>query len=472
MTTGNEGKKGKAARAEMPEQAAAERARNFKEVPQGLSEETAQREASRCLLCKKPACIEGCPVGIQIPGFIEAIRKGDYAEAVRIMKKDNMLPAICGRVCPQETQCEALCVLGRKGEPVAIGHLERFVGDYERTAGAAEAEEKAPPTGKKVAVIGSGPSGLTCAADLVRLGHEVVVFEALHEAGGVLVYGIPEFRLPKAIVAHEISNLKRLGVKIETDVVVGRTVTVDELMNEQGFDAVFVGSGAGTPSFLGIPGENLAGVYSANEYLTRSNLMRAYRFPEYRTPIRRGHRVVVIGGGNVAMDSSRTALRLGAEEVMQVYRRSRKEMPARVEEVRHAEEEGVKLMLLTNPVRFIGDEKGRVKGMEVIQMKLGEPDASGRARPVPIEGSEHVLECDMAIVAIGNSPHPLVPQTTKGLVTDKHGRITADEQTGATSLKGVFAGGDIVTGAATVIEAMGAGRRSAQAIHKYLLEKK
>jgi len=464
-------KPGKKERAEMPEQPAAERVKNFKEVPQGLSEAMAKEEASRCLLCKKPACVEGCPVGIQIPGFIEAIRKGDYAEAIRIMKQDNMLPAICGRVCPQESQCESRCVLGRKGKPVAIGHLERFVGDYERSAKVEVANETATTTGKKVAVIGSGPAGLTCAADLVRLGHEVVVYEALHQAGGVLVYGIPEFRLPKSIVAHEIENLKKLGVKIETDVVVGRTVTVDELMNEKGFDAVFVGSGAGTPSFLGIPGENLAGVYSANEYLTRSNLMKAYRFPEYRTPIRRGKRGVVVGGGNVAMDASRTALRLGADEVFQVYRRSRKEMPARVEEVRHAEEEGVKLMLLTNPVRFIGDEKGRVKGVEVLDMKLGEPDASGRARPVAVEGSEHVIECDMVIVAIGNSPHPLVPQTTEGLKTDKWGRIVTEEETGATSLPGVFAGGDVVTGAATVIEAMGADRRAARAIHKYLSEK-
>ena len=454
----------------MPEQPAAERARNFNEVPIGLSKAAAMIEAGRCLMCKKPVCVEGCPVGIDIPGFIAAIRDGNFTEAVNIMKRDNMLAAVCGRVCPQETQCEIKCVLGKKGQPVAIGHLECFIGDFERS-GTSKSEvvpKTTAPTGKKVGIVGSGPAGLTCAADLVRLGHEVTVFEALHEPGGVLVYGIPEFRLPKAIVAHEIDNLKQLGVKILTDVIVGRTVTVSELMNDDGFDVLFIGTGAGTPMFLNIPGENLAGIYSANEYLTRSNLMRAHRFPEYGTPIRRGRHVAVVGGGNVAMDSSRTALRLGADDVIQVYRRSRQEMPARVEEVRHAEEEGVQLKLLTNPIRFIGDEDGRVKGVEALKMKLGEPDSSGRARPIPIEGSEFVIDCDMVVVAIGNSPHPLVPQTTEGLKTDDRGRIIVEAETGATSLPGVFAGGDIVTGAATVIEAMGAGRRAARAIQTYL----
>ena len=452
----------------MPEQPAAQRVRNFIEVPLGLTELAAKLEATRCLQCKKPLCVDGCPVTVDIPGFVAAIKDGDYEGAVRIMKRDNMLPSICGRVCPQETQCEINCILGKKGEPVAIGHLERFIGDYARGPSHDVSPDQAPPSGKKVAVIGSGPAGLTCAADLARSGHKVVIFEALHEPGGVLVYGIPEFRLPKDIVHAEIENLKRLGVEITTDTVVGRAVTVTELLNEEGFNAVFVGSGAGTPRFLGVPGENLAGVYSANEYLTRANLMRAYKFPEYRTPIRRGRNVVVVGGGNVAMDSARTALRLGAESVTLVYRRSRKEMPARIEEIRHAEEEGVKLELLTNPVRFMGDDKGQVTAAECLRMALGEPDASGRARPVEVAGSEFVTKTDLVVVAIGNDPHPLVPQTTEGLATDKRGRITVEEETGATSLSGVFAGGDVVTGAATVIEAMGAGRRAAKAIDDYL----
>ncbi|MHC4915081.1 MAG: NADPH-dependent glutamate synthase [Planctomycetota bacterium] len=451
----------------MPEQTAEERVKNFLEVPYGYTPELAELEASRCLQCKKPACVAGCPVAVDIPGFVAKVVEGDYLAAARIIKSTNSLPAVCGRVCPQEEQCEKVCVLSKKGDPVAVGRLERFAADYEREHGDGSLPDRAPPTGRKIAVVGSGPAGLTCAGDLVKMGHEVTVFEALHKAGGVLVYGIPEFRLPKAIVQAEVDYLKSLGVKVELNQPVGKSETIDELLAGE-FDAVFVGTGAGLPYFLGIDGENFNGVYSANEYLTRSNLMKAYLFPEYETPIIRGRRVAVIGGGNVAMDSARTALRLGAEKVYIVYRRSRKEMPARDEEIHHAEQEGVDFQLLTNPVRVLGDEKGWVKGMECLRMELGEPDDSGRRRPVPIEGSEFTMDLDVAVVAIGNGPNPLIPQTTPGLETSRWGNITADSETGQTSKPGVFAGGDVVTGAATVILAMGAGRRSAKAIDEYL----
>jgi len=457
-------------RVPMPEQHPKERITNFNEVPYGYTPELAKKEASRCLQCKKPKCKEGCPVEIDIPGFIRLLREGDFEGAVKKIKETNLLPAICGRVCPQETQCEEACVLKKQGQPVAIGRLERFLADWERSQG----EDKvsipkcAPPTGMKVAVIGSGPAGLTVASDLARLGHKVTIFEALHKPGGVLVYGIPEFRLPKAIVVAEVAILKKMGVELITDYIIGKTETVDELLKR--FDAVFIGTGAGAPAFMRIPGENLGGIYSANEYLTRSNLMKAYSFPKADTPIHRGKVVAVIGGGNVAMDSARTALRLGANKVMLIYRRTREEMPARAEEVHHAEEEGVEFHFLTNPVRYHGDENGNVKEIECIKMKLGEPDSSGRPRPVPIEGSNFKIPVDTVIVAIGNLANPIVPQTTPGLSTNKNGNIVADEN-GKTSREGVFAGGDIVTGAATVISAMGAGRKSARAIHSYLLEK-
>ncbi len=461
------GKKLRPPRQKMPEQAPAERAKNFLEVPYGYTPELAELEASRCLQCKKPTCVKGCPVAVDIPGFIKKVVEGDYLGAARVIKSTNSLPAVCGRVCPQEEQCERLCVLAKKGESVAVGRLERFAADYEREHGDGALPGKAPATGKRVAVVGSGPAGLTCAGDLVKLGHGVTVFEALHKAGGVLVYGIPEFRLPKAVVQAEVEYLKRLGVKVELNQPIGRSETIDELLAGE-FDAVFVGTGAGLPYFLGLDGENLNAVYSANEYLTRSNLMKAYLFPEYRTPIIRGRRVAVIGGGNVAMDSARTALRLGAENVYVVYRRSRTEMPARDEEIHHAEEEGIDFRLLTNPVRILGDGKGWVKGMECLRMELGEPDDSGRRRPVPIDGSEFVMDVDVVVVAVGNGPNPLIPQTTPGLETGKWGNISADEETGRTSKDGVFAGGDVVTGAATVILAMGAGRRAAVAIDDYL----
>jgi len=457
----------RAARVPMREQPPEERIRNFREVPLGYTPDEARAEASRCLQCKNPPCVKGCPVEVKIPQFIRKIREGDFIAAGRILFEDNGLPAICGRVCPQETQCEKLCVLGKKSEPVAIGRLERFAADYTREHGR-EPLQPAKPSGKRVAVVGSGPAGLTCAADLARLGHEVTIFEAFHRPGGVLVYGIPEFRLPKDIVHAEVERLKRLGVKIVLNAVIGKWATVDELLNEEGFDAVFIGTGAGLPMFLGIPGENLGGVYSANEYLTRSNLMRAYDWPNYDTPIVRGRHVAVIGGGNVAMDSARTARRLGAERVYLVYRRSRQEMPARVEEVHHAEEEGIEFMFLTNPVEFLGDERGKVRAMRCQRMELGEPDESGRRRPVPIPGSEFELEVDTVIVAIGNMPNPLIPSTTPDLETARKGTIIADPETGQTSKPRVFAGGDIVTGAATVIEAMGAGKRAARAIHRLL----
>jgi len=451
----------------MPEQPPEERKRNFDEVPYGYPPETAQIEASRCLQCKNPPCVRGCPVEVNIPEFIRRIREGDFLGAAQIIKEDNALPAVCGRVCPQEDQCEKVCLLARKGEPVAIGRLERFAADYEREHGGSPEPERAPPTGRRVAVVGAGPAGLTCAGELARRGHEVTIFEAFHKPGGVLVYGIPEFRLPKAIVQAEVDALKKLGVRIELDSVIGKIETVDELL-EEGFDAVFIGTGAGLPNFLGIPGENLAGVYSANEYLTRSNLMKAYRFPEYDTPVIRGRSVAVIGGGNVAMDAARTAVRLGAEEVILLYRRSRAEMPARIEEIHHAEEEGIRFELLTNPVEILGDESGRARGLRCLRMRLGEPDESGRRRPLPIEGSEFEVEADTVIVAIGNSPNPLIPATTPDLRLGRRGTIQADPLTGRTSKPRVFAGGDIVTGAATVIEAMGAGKRAARAIHALL----
>ncbi|MFN3534493.1 MAG: NADPH-dependent glutamate synthase [Desulfatiglandales bacterium] len=460
-------KKEQIPRQKMPEQEPEVRKRNFLEVPLGYTPELAMKEASRCLQCKKPSCMEGCPVSIDIPGFISLIREGEFTKAVRKIWERNALPAVCGRVCPQEIQCEGSCILGKKAEPVAIGNLERFVADWERAHGKGELPPKAKATGKRVAVVGSGPSGLTVAGDLILKGHEVTIFEAFHKPGGVLVYGIPEFRLPKEIVFAEVNFLERLGVKVECNVVVGRTITVDELF-EEGFDAVFIGVGAGLPKFMGIPGENLIGVYSANEYLTRSNLMKAYLFPEYDTPIARGKNVVVLGAGNVAMDAARTAMRLGADRVRIVYRRSRDEMPARAAEIHHAEEEGIEFHLLTAPTRFLGDEGGRLVGMECIRMQLGEPDESGRRRPVPIEGSKFEMDCDLAVIAVGAGANPILTRSTEGLALNKWGYIIADPETGKTTKKGVWAGGDIVTGQATVILAMGAGRKASDSIHKYL----
>jgi len=451
----------------MPEQDPRRRRHNYEEVPYGYTEELAVTEAQRCLKCKKPTCMTGCPVNIRIPDFIQLIEEGKFIEAAWKLKEQNTLPAVTGRVCPQEAQCESKCILGKKGEAVAIGRLERFAADYERKSGQVKLPELPPPTGKKVAIIGAGPAGLTVAGDLVKLGHKIVIFEALHEPGGVLVYGIPEFRLPKEIVRAEVNYLKRLGVEIHTDYVVGKAKTVDELL-KNGYDSVFIGTGAGLPMFMGIPGENLVGVYSANEYLTRSNLMKAFRFPEYGTTPIRSKRVITVGAGNVAMDSARTALRLGAESII-VYRRSRDEMPARAEEIHHAEQEGVKLMLLTNPVRVIGNEDGRVTAIECLKMELGEPDASGRRRPVPIKGSEFIIECDTVIPSLGNRPNPLIPMTTPDLKTTRWGTLDCDPDTLETSKKGVFAGGDIVTGAATVISAMGAGKTAAASIHEYVM---
>ncbi len=463
-------KREKIPRQPMPEQDPKERGKNFNEVPYGYTPELAQREAKRCLQCKKPKCIEGCPVGVKIPEFIEMVAEGNFIAAAKKVKEDNSLPAICGRVCPQEVQCEVLCVLGKKEEPVAIGRLERFVADYERAQGVVELPEIPPPTGKRVAAVGSGPAGLTLAGDLVKLGHQVTIFEALHKPGGVLVYGIPEFRLPKAIVEAEVDYLKRMGVEIKYNYVIGKILTVDELF-EMGYDAVFLGVGAGLPVFMNIPGENLCGIYSANEYLTRSNLMKAYLFPEYDTPIARGRNVAVIGGGNVAMDSARTALRLGADNVYIVYRRSKTELPARAEEVHHAEEEGIQFKFLTNPVRFIENEDGWVVGMECIQMELGEPDDSGRRRPVPIEGSNFTMDMDLVVIAVGTGANPVITSTVPNLELNKRGYIVADPETGKTSREGIYAGGDIVTGAATVILAMGAGRQSSTAIHECLISK-
>ncbi len=454
-------------RQKMPEQEPKVRARNFDEVPFGYSSEFAKLEASRCLQCKKPACINGCPVSVDIPGFIGLILKEDFRGAARKLKEMNSLPAVCGRVCPQEDQCETLCILAKKGDPVAIGRLERFAADFEQAEGEIVIPKMAPSTGHKVAIVGSGPAGLTVAGDLIKLGHQVTVFEALHKAGGVLVYGIPEFRLPKSIVQCEVDYLRKLGVEVRTDMVIGQIHTIDELLAD-GYQSVFIGTGAGLPTFMNIPGENLNGVYSANEYLTRSNLMKAYLFPQYDTPIARGKNVAVLGGGNVAMDSARTALRLGADNVYIVYRRSMKELPARIEEVHHAEEEGIQFKFLTLPTRIIGNEDGWVVGMECQRMELGEPDESGRRRPIPVPGSEFTLEVDMMVVAIGTGANPLIPSTTPDLKTNKWGYIVADPETGQTSKKGVFAGGDIVTGSATVILAMGAGRKAAQTMHKYL----
>lgn len=463
----SKGKKEKIPRQPMPEQAAAERARNFLEVPLGYSPETARKEAERCLQCKKPGCVPGCPVEVDIPGFIRHLKEGQFGDAIRNLWGRNSLPAVCGRVCPQEVQCEALCIVGKKGDPVAIGNLERFAADYERANGSGILPPKDKATGKRVAVVGSGPSGLTVAGDLIVKGHDVTILEAFHKPGGVLVYGIPEFRLPKEIVFSEVAFLERLGAKLECNSVVGRTVSVDDLF-EQGYDAVYIGVGAGLPRFLNIPGENLVGILSANEYLTRANLMKAYLYPKVDTPIPKGKNVAVFGAGNVAMDSARTAMRLGAEKVRIVYRRSREEMPARIEEIHHAEEEGIEFYLLTNPTRFMGNEKGRLTGMECLKMELGEPDDSGRRRPVPIEGSEFELDCDLAVIAVGAGANPLLTGSTDGLDINQWGYIQADPGTGKTSKKGVWAGGDIVTGQATVILAMGAGRIAANSIHDYL----
>jgi glutamate synthase (NADPH) small chain len=454
-------------RVAMPEQDPEIRRRNFLEVPTGYTMEMAQQEASRCIQCRKPGCVAGCPVGVDIPGFIKLINEGDMTGAIRNLWAKNALPAICGRVCPQEIQCEGLCVVGKKGDPVAIGNLERFCADYEREHGTGELPPKTAATGKKVAVIGAGPSGLTVAGDLIVKGHDVTIFEAFHKPGGVLVYGIPEFRLPKAIVAQEVNFLERLGVNVQCNAVAGRTVTLDELF-EQGYHAIYVGVGAGLPRFMNIPGENLVGILSANEYLTRANLMKAYQFPKVDTPIPIGKNVVVLGAGNVAMDSARTAMRLGAESVKIVYRRSRDEMPARAAEIHHAEEEHIEFFLLTNPTQYLGNDKGRLTGMVCLKMELGEPDDSGRRRPVPIEGSEFEMPCDLCIVAVGSGANPMLTSDTPDLKLNQWGYIIADEMTGKTSKKAVWAGGDIVTGAATVILAMGAGRKAADSMHDYL----
>lgn len=450
----------------MSEQPAEIRRHNFLEVPLGYTEALAQAEASRCIQCKTPKCVEGCPVAVPIPRFIRAIVEGRYAEGIRIIWEKNTLPAVCGRVCPQEIQCEGQCVLGKKGSPVAIGNLERFLADWERANGDGSLPEKFPATTKRVAVVGSGPSGLTVAADLVLKGHNVTLFEAFHKPGGVLIYGIPEFRLPKAIVESEVRVLECLGVEIACNTVVGRAVDVSELLAE-GYDAVFIGVGAGLPRFMNIPGENLIGVYSANEYLTRANLMKAYD-PLYDTPLVPGSNVVVVGGGNVAMDAARTALRMGAESVKIVYRRSREEMPARVEESHHAEQEGVEFLLLSNPLRFDGTSDGRLISVTCERMTLGEPDSSGRRRPVPLAGSEFTMECDLAIIAVGSGANPLLTRSEPGILLNRWGNINADPATGKTTMRGVWAGGDIVTGAATVILAMGAGRKAADSIHDYL----
>ena len=454
----------------IPKQKPEVRRRNFNEVALGYTEEQAREEANRCLQCPKPQCIQGCPVEIEIPAFIKLLREGKFEEAIAKIKEKNSLPAICGRVCPQEEQCQKFCVVGKVGEPVSIGRLERYLADWERAKGI-KVPEKAPSTGRKVAVIGAGPAGLTVAADLAKLGHKVVIFEALHLPGGVLVYGIPEFRLPKSIVQAEVDYIKKLGVDLKLGYLIGRTFTIPELLKERGFDAVFIGSGAGLPQFMSLPGENLGGIYSANEFLIRVNLMKAYSFPEYDTPIRIGKHVAVIGGGNVAMDSARSALRLGAEEVCIVYRRSREELPARKEEIENAEEEGIICKFLAAPTRFIGDEKGWVKQMECICMELGAPDESGRRRPVPVKGSEFVMDTDTVIIAIGRTPNPIIQRTTDGLAVTRWGTIVADEN-GKTSIESVYAGGDIVTGEATVISAMGAGKKAARAIHEFLMNKK
>jgi glutamate synthase (NADPH/NADH) small chain len=453
----------------MPKQAPKERVKNFNEVALGYSEEQAIEEANRCLQCIKPQCVTGCPVEVSIPEFIKCLRERKYREAIAKIKEKNALPAVCGRVCPQEEQCQVNCLVGRIGEPVSVGRLERYLADWEREHGF-QIPEKPKPTGKKVAVVGAGPAGLTAAADLVKLGHEVVMFEALHLPGGVLVYGIPEFRLPKAIVRNEVNYIEKLGVDLRVGNLIGRIHTIPELM-KSGYDAVFIGSGAGLPQFLGVPGENLGGIYSANEFLIRVNLMKAFKFPEYDTPLRLGKHVVVIGGGNVAMDCARSSMRLGAD-VCLLYRRSREELPARHEEIENAEEEGLVCRFLASPLQFIGDEKGWVKAMECQAMELGQPDASGRRRPVPIKGSEFTMETDTVIIAIGQTPNPIIQRTTEGLVVNpRHGTIIVNED-GKTSLEGVYAGGDVATGAATVISAMGMGKNAAKAIHEYLMNKK
>lgn len=452
----------------MREQLPLERARNFMEVPYGYTPEEAMEEASRCLNCLKPTCITGCPVSVDIPSFIKLIREGRFIEAAWKIKEENALPAVCGRVCPQEIQCESMCILGKKGTPVAIGNLERFVSDYERDKGEVQVRDMPKLTGRKVAIIGSGPAGLACAADLAKSGHQVTLFEALHKPGGVLIYGIPEFRLPKVIVEKEVDYIKKLGVEVVVNAVIGKLFTIDELLTDYHYDACFIATGAGLPLFLGIPGENLNGIYSANEFLTRANLMKSYLFPEYDTPIKKGRRVAVIGGGNVAMDAARVALRLGAEEVHLIYRRSEAEMPARKAEVHHAREEGIAFDLLTNPVRFIDDGKGNVAAVECVRMDLGEPDASGRRRPVLRKGSEFQIGIDVAIPALGTRSNPLLISTMPDLKLNKRGYIIADEETGMTSKAGVFAGGDILTGSATVILALGAGRKAAQGINDYL----
>lgn len=455
----------------MAKQDVLERIHNFYEVALGYNEEQAVAEAERCLQCPKPQCVKGCPVDIDIPAFIKEIKEGNFLAASAKLKEKNSLPAICGRVCPQENQCQQFCVLGKMGDPISIGRLERFAADYELLKGVTVPPKEKSGVKGRVAIVGSGPAGLTAAADLAKLGYDVVMFESLHSAGGVLMYGIPEFRMPKKIVQAEVDYIKKLGVELKTNYTIGRIFTIDELF-ASGFDAIFVGSGAGLPRFMRIPGENFGGVYSANEFLIRVNLMKAYLFPEYDTPIRIGKKVAVIGGGNVAMDSARSALRLGAEEVYIVYRRSKEELPARAEEVENAEEEGIVFRFLTNPVKFLGDESGWVKAIEGIKMELGEPDASGRRRPIPIEGSEFIMDVDTAVIAIGQTPNPLIQRTTDGMETTKWGTIVVQEETGETTKKGVYAGGDVVSGAATVISAMGAGKRAARTIHQYLMSNK
>jgi len=454
----------------MPEQDPQTRNKNFTEVNLGFTEELAKLEAERCLQCPKPKCVEGCPVGVKIKDFIQLVAEGEYLAAAAKIKENNVLPAVCGRVCPQEEQCEAKCVTGVKGESVAIGRLERFVADYERNTVGIRAAEIKEKSGKKVAIIGSGPAGLSCAGELIQLGHDVTVFEALHDVGGVLIYGIPEFRLPKEIVKAEVDALEALGVEFRTNAVIGFTDTIDELMTTEGYDAVFIGVGAGLPYFMNIPGENYNGIYSANEFLTRVNLMKAYKFPEFDTPVFdvKGKNVAVFGGGNTAMDAVRTAKRLGAGTASIIYRRSEVEMPARIEEVHHAKEEGIQFVMLTNPLEFLGDDAGWLHGVKLQKMELGEPDASGRRRPVPVPGSEYVMPIDMAVIAIGNGSNPIIKKTTPDIDFNKWGNILVDEATMKTSKKGVFAGGDIVTGGATVILAMGAGRKAATAIDEYL----